>query len=245
FEASSNMTAVQSVKTSIVSIILGQELHFPPHRLIELGISSLLHNIGMLKLPSELYMSDKILSEQERKVISTHPILAFKTLKAQQYPMNVCLAVLESHENMDGSGYPQHLNGAHINQYSKIIAICSSYAAMTSKRPFRISMNAYQAMLELLKMRDIRYDSHMLNVLVKSLSLYPIGTFVQIKNGAQGMVVNTQADKPRAPIIRLLRESTGEIYRKSSTVSTDKPEYQITAVLPPDKTTALKAALKH
>ena len=232
FDSSVKAITLHSVKTTVIGIILGQELRLPTHKLIELGMACLLHEIGMLKLPGQLYMSDKLLGEQERKTISAHPILAFKILRALNFPMNVCLAVLESHENVDGSGYPQHLRAARISEYGKILPIISSYVAMTSERPFRKAMNGHLAIIELLKNRGTRYDPSLVNTLVKLLSIYPIGTFVKVKNGATGMVMETFRDKPKAPLVKLIRGPKGEAYKESPIISTDNEDYQIIAILP-------------
>ena len=243
FASASNYVVTHSVKTAAIGIILGQELRFPPHRNIELGMACLLHEFGMLKLPGQLYMSDKILGEQERKAISAHPVLAFKILKAKNFPMNICLAILESHENVDGSGYPQGLPGPRISQYGKILSVASSYVAMTSERPFRMALDGHHAIVELLKNRDTRYDPVILNTLVRTLSLYPIGTFVKVKSGASGMVIETLQDKPKEPTVRLLQGPQGETYKESPIVNTSNAGHQIVGTLPPHKAGSLKAAL--
>ncbi|AHC14793.1 HD-GYP domain-containing protein [Salinispira pacifica] len=244
FQVNINYIVVHSVKTTIVGTILGLEMHLPPHKMIELATTCLLHEIGMIKLPSQLYMTDKLLNEKERKAITAHTALGFKILRTHDYPMAVCLGVLESHENIDGSGYPRNLTGERISQYAKIVSVASSFAAMNSDRPFRVALDGHHAVVELLKNRGTRYDAGVLSGLVKALSVYPIGTFVQVENGAQGMVVKTFQEHPRTPLVKLLLGPKGGQYMENPVVNTLNEEYRIVGVIPNTKASKLREALK-
>lgn len=217
-----NYLVIHSVKTFIVGIAVGLSLKLPNHRLIELGSALLLHEIGMVKLPPKIYMSNKSLTPEERKAITAHTLLGFKVMKAEGYPMSVCLGVLESHENVDGSGYPRGLTGDKISLYAKIISVVSSYAALSSERPFREAVDGHNTILELLKNRGKRYDELILRALIQNLSIYPLGTFVEINGGAKGMVVQTNPEQPKAPVVKLLLSGSGEIFAETPLVDTSK-----------------------
>lgn len=244
FSADINYIVVHSVKTAIIGMVLGMELKLAPFKLIELGTTCLLHEIGMIKLPSQLYMTDKILSEQERRAITAHTALGFKILRSNDFPMSICLGVLESHEHMDGSGYPRNLTSERISIYAKIVAVASSYAAMTSDRPFRIALDGHHAVLELLKNRGTRYDENVLKSLIRALSIYPIGTFVRVRNGAQGMVVQTFQESPKTPHVKLLLGPKEERYLENPIVNTTSDDFEIVEVVSPAKAGKLRAAMK-
>lgn len=168
-----NYIVVHSVKTTILGLAIGLTLKLPQHRLIELGTASLLHEVGMIRLPPQLYLSDRKLTPQEKKAITAHPVLGFKILKSFSFPMGVCNAVLESHEAVDGSGYPRGLTSEKISLYAKIMLVSGSYAALTSKRPYREAQDAHLSLLDLLKLRGTQYDETVLRALVINLSIYP------------------------------------------------------------------------
>ena len=132
-----NYLASHSVKSTIISVVLGSYLKLPAHRLIELGTAALLHEIGMVKLPPQLYMTNKPLAPQERKAILTHPILGYNILRSLSFPLSVCLAALEHHERENGAGYPRSMTGEKISLYAKIISVSCSYEALTSSRPYK------------------------------------------------------------------------------------------------------------
>jgi len=203
-----NYLATHSVRSTILSIIIGTYIKLPNHRLIELGVAALLHETGMLKLPSNIYLSQRQLSPQEQKAIITHPVLGYSLLKSFDFPLSVCLAALEHHERENASGYPRRLTSEKIGLYSKIIAVACSYEALSSKRPHKEAKDGYTGMLELLKNEGKRYDDTIVRALVLSLSIYPIGLYVLLSNGKKGQVVDVNPENPRFPIVQVFGELT-------------------------------------
>jgi len=203
-----NYLATHSVRSTILSIIIGTYLKLPIHRLIELGVAALVHETGMLKLPSQIYLNQRALSAHEQKAILTHPILGYTMLKSFDFPLAICLAALEHHERENASGYPRRLSGEKITLYSKIIAVACSYEALSSRRPHKEAKDGYTGMLELLKNEGKRYDDTIVKALVLSLSIYPIGLYVLLSNGKKGQVVDVNPENPRFPIVQIFGEFT-------------------------------------
>ena len=210
-----------SVNATILSIIIGDYLKAPPHRLIELGNACLLHEIGMLKLPPELRRSSKKINEEERKVIISHTAIGYRILKNISAPENVALACIEHHERMDGSGYPRSLLGDKITEYAKIIAVACSYDAIVSKRPYKVSaLDGHSAIKDLLQKNRKQYDDRVLKALVYTLSVYPVGTAVLLSNQSRGVVIKTDPDKPRCPVVKVTIDPEGKKLADSPLIQT-------------------------
>jgi len=203
-----NYLATHSVRSTILSIIIGTYLKLPNHRLIELGVSALVHEAGMLKLPSNIYLTRRQLNTKELKAIITHPVLGYSMLKNLNFPLSICLAALEHHERENATGYPRRLTGDKISLYSKIIAVACSYEALNSKRPHKEAKDGFTGMLELLKNEGKRYDDTIVKALVVSLSIYPIGMYVLLSNGKRGQVVDVNPENPKFPIVQIYGEFT-------------------------------------
>ncbi len=228
---SKNYIVEHSAKTALLTAAVGITFKLPPHKLIELGTAGLLHEVGMVKLPPQIYMSDKPLTQQQRKAITTHTVLGFKILREYSFPMPVCLAVLECRERLDGSGYPRGLTDEKLSMYGRVIAVTSSFAALVSNRPFRPPKDAHASLMELLQGRRTLYDERVLRALVANLSLYPIGSYVELANGYRAIVVETNDADPRAPIVRLLVSEKGEPFAEQPTVKTTEQEYRVSRAL--------------
>ncbi|GHT86666.1 phosphohydrolase [Spirochaetia bacterium] len=193
-----------TVKSTILAIIIGSYLKLPSHRLIELGVATVLHEAGMLSLSAEVYTGTGALTQEEQKAILSHPLLGYKLLKSFDLPLSVAVAALEHHERENGGGYPRRLTGDKISFYSKIIAVACSYEAQTSKRPYKMTKDSFSGMVDMLKNEGKQYDDTVIRALVFSLSIYPIGLHVLLSDGRKGQVVDVNQEAPRYPLVQLL-----------------------------------------
>lgn len=231
-----------AVKSTIVSLAVGHTMKLASHRQLELGTVAMLHEIGMVRLPSQLYMTDRELTPKEKKAITTHTVLGFKILRQLSYPMSVCLGVLECREHMDGSGYPRGLTGDKLSVNARVVSITSAYAAMASVRPYRAPIDGHNIMLNLLKGRGSRYDETILKALVATMTLFPYGTYVELANGSSAVVADTDSSKPRNPKVRIVTNPSGAIIKDQPIVETEGDDYQIKGVLSAEEIARLRQA---
>ena len=134
---SESYIVTHSVKTAILALALADYLKLPPFKQIDLGTAGLLHEIGLLKIPESIYLSERPLSTDEKKALLAHPVLGFRVLRAAGFPATVSQAVLEQNERIDGSGFPRRVPGDKTSLFGKILAVATSYNAAISKRPYR------------------------------------------------------------------------------------------------------------
>ena len=202
-----NFIVMHSLRSTVIAIAVGLQLKLSLSKLTELGMSCMMHEIGLLRLSPQLYMTDKPLTISEKKALLSHPIAAYNILKSYNFPLSICLGALEHHERENGSGYPQKEDGSKISLYAKIIAVACSYETMTSSRQYRESQNGNAAMIELLKNTGNQYDEAVIKALLYSISLFPLGTYVYLSDGKIGMSVDVNPLDPKNPIIELINET--------------------------------------
>ena len=207
-----------SIRTAIHALAIADFLKLPPHKQIDIGTTALLHEIGMLRIPPEIYQHDRTLTDKERQTIAAHPVISYKVLKEAGFPSNICVGVLEHHEYINGMGYPRKLSGDNISLYGKIVGVASAYSAATSKRPFREEHDGHSTIMDLAKDMGKRYDERILRALIFTISIYPIGTYVKLTNGAVGVIVKTDPKQPKHPIVRLLLNENNNPYRDRPTI---------------------------
>ncbi|GHV74075.1 phosphohydrolase [Spirochaetia bacterium] len=199
-----------TVKSTILSIIIGSYLKLTHPRLIELGVAAILHEAGMLTLTPEIYTSTGALSKEDQKAILSHPVLGYKLLKSFDLPPAITAAALEHHERENGEGYPRRLTGEKITFYAKIIAVACSYEAQTSTRPYKMTKDSYSGMVNMLKNERKQYQDAVVRALVFSLSIYPIGLHVLLSDGRKGQVVDVNPEDPRYPLVQPQEAATAE-----------------------------------
>ncbi|MCK5672311.1 MAG: HD domain-containing protein [Spirochaetales bacterium] len=233
-----------SIKTTYLVLAIADFLKFPIHKQIEIGIAAILHKLGMLLLPSQLYQKQGSLTVKEIQVIRTHPVISYKTLKKAEFPVSIYVAILEHHEHINGSGYPRKLTGDKISLNGKILAVSSAFAAATTKRPYRTGLDGHSGIMDLLKGKGSKYDENILRTLVFIMSLYPIGTYVKMSNSAIGLVIKTNLNTPKHPILKLLVDEKGVPYKNKPILQTrPEDEIQIASTLKKEDVEILKPKL--
>ncbi|MCL2044151.1 MAG: HD-GYP domain-containing protein [Treponema sp.] len=212
-----NYLYAHTVRTTIIALIIGKYLKMPTHKLVELGISGLLHDIGMLSVPPELYLGSHPLSDDEKAIINHHPVYGYKILDTYNFPHAIKTAILQHHEREDGTGYPLKLDKTAISQCGKIIAVACSYEAITAQRNYRETGDLHEGILTIMKNKGKYYEAAVA-ALVNSLSVFPVGLYVLLSDGAKGKVININPYSPRFPVVHILNEktSTGRIVTRQT-----------------------------
>ncbi|NLM00136.1 MAG: HD-GYP domain-containing protein [Treponema sp.] len=224
-----NFIVSHAMRSTVLAVTIGLQLRLPLTKLVELGVSCLLHEIGMLKLPPSLYLSDRTLTPSEKNTMLTHPVISYNILKSYDFPLSICLGALEHHEKENGLGYPRRLKKDQISMYAKIISVACSFEAITAPRKYKEAQSMHVAMVEMLKNTGNQYDETVIKALLYSLSLFPIGTFVYLTNGKIAQVTDVNPENPKNPIVQLLgeKDASGE----PKTLQTSDTDVRILRVL--------------
>ena len=201
-----NFLVTHSMRTTVLAIAIALQLRMPLSKMVDLGVTSIIHEIGMLRLPPQIYMTDKKLTPGERSQILKHPVLGYTIVKDLSFPLNIQLGVLEHHEKENGTGYPQKKTGDKISTNAKIISVACSYEAISSPRSFRGERTTFEAIVELLQNRDRSYDDSIIRGLLYTVSLFPIGSYVYLSDRKIAQVIDSNPDNPKAPVVQYITE---------------------------------------
>jgi putative nucleotidyltransferase with HDIG domain len=183
-------TYLHSVSVCGLMISLAYSLEMSEDAIKEAGLAGLLHDIGMMTVTPEIRFKKGMLTEDEMAIIRSHPLEGYEMLKNSgefsEAVMDVCL---HHHERLDGSGYPDQLVGEEISQLARMAAICSTYDALTTERPYKKAMMSTDAIKEIFKRSVMHFDPTILEAFVKSVGIYPLGTLVRLKSDRLAIVV--------------------------------------------------------
>jgi len=218
-----------SMRSTVLAIAIGLQIRLPLTKLVDLGVACILHEIGQIRLPPQLYLSDRPLTNTEKKIMNTHPVLSYEILKSQDFPLSISLAALEHHERENGNGYPRRLTGDKISMFAKIISVACSFEAITAPRQYKSAQSSYAAMVDMLKNSGNQYDETVIKALLYSLSLYPIGSYVFLSDGKIGQIVDANPSNPRNPIVQLYNQTDKN--GDPITISTNNNTVKIVRVL--------------
>jgi len=199
-----------TINVTILSIHLAKQLDFGTNEIEEIGIGTMLHDTGMTKVPDSVLEKEGSLTDKEYKLVQQHPRFKKDVLKdAKGLSYFARSVVLQHHERMDGSGYPHGLDGSEISRFARLVAVTDSYDAMVSPRVYSDRKTSYQAMQAIISEAGSSYDKKMARYFYQNMAVYPIGSVVELSNGAVG-VVHDATDAPMRPKIKLILDENGE-----------------------------------
>jgi len=188
------------VLTAVYAIIMGIQLKMPENRLVELTVAAIMHKIGFLRIPPQLYSEDRLLTPKELVTFKSHPVVSYRILKEANFPITVCVGVLEHHEREDGSGYPRGINSEKISIFGKILSVACSFEAAVGQKRHGYGINAS---LDVVRNTNKQYSDVVLKSLLFSISIFPIGTFVQLSDKRIGQVLDINPKNLNYPVILL------------------------------------------
>jgi HD-GYP domain-containing protein (c-di-GMP phosphodiesterase class II) len=157
-----------SIRTAVLAIAIGMQLSLTDPHIVDLGVAALIHEIGKLRLPPQLYIGNHQLTPSELELLHTHPRLGAEILAAGSFPNPVVTGVFHHREREDGSGYPQHLADGNISTYGKIIAASCSFETISSPRIAKTKEEAVKDMVAFLNNTNHRFDPRVITALKQS-----------------------------------------------------------------------------
>jgi HD-GYP domain-containing protein (c-di-GMP phosphodiesterase class II) len=205
-------TYYHSVNVAVLSIVLGVALKMDREELCNLGFAALLHDIGKVFVSRDILNKAGRLTPAEFEEIKTHSLLGCNHIKKGYGVANsTYMAILDHHEKYEGGGYPNNLKGDNISWYGRIISVADVYDALTSDRPYRKALLPSDAMEYVMASTTVQFDPSVVEVFVKKIAPYPIGTCVKLSNGLTGIVVENYEHLCMRPRIRIFMDHDRDV----------------------------------
>lgn len=219
------------VDTAIVAMLVARRLKKSPSVISSIVAASLTMNVGMFKQQYDFQAKVGPLTDVDREIIRNHPEEGVRILKQAGVTDTEWLTcVLQHHENEDGSGYPFGKKNMEISQNAKIISIADRYCARVSAREYRRSQQADIAVRDLLAEDKKSINAILGACFTKELGVYPVGSFVKLKNGEVGMVTR-RGDSAATPNVHVLKGTSGQTLANPILRDTSSPEFALDHVL--------------
>jgi putative nucleotidyltransferase with HDIG domain len=197
-------TYMHSVAVCALMIALGRQLKLDEELIRKLGIAGLLHDLGKAMMPMEVLNKPGKLSDDEFRIMKSHPEEGCKLLQDSQGIDDITFdVVLHHHEKTDGSGYPKGLKDKEISLYAKMGAVCDVYDAITSNRPYKAGWCPAESLRRMAEWANGHFDPTVFQAFVKSLGIYPIGSLVRLNSGRLGLVIEQSARSLLTPRIKV------------------------------------------
>ncbi|TWT61946.1 HD-GYP domain-containing protein [Rubinisphaera italica] len=191
--------------TMSIAAILGHS----EEDITQAGIGCMIARIGITPELQRLMNLNRELSTLERLEIKKYPGLTWHALEKISDLSNTARQVAwQINERWNGTGYPRGRIGRQIHPLARIAAVADVYIALTSMRPYRSAMTPYQAIKMLLTdTQNTLFDPDAFRGLLKTTSLFPIGSLVELSNGFVAEVLRNNPESYDMPVVKALLDS--------------------------------------
>jgi HD-GYP domain-containing protein (c-di-GMP phosphodiesterase class II) len=207
-------TFVHSVNVSIYAIAMGLRLGLPRPQLAELGFAAIFHDIGKTRIPRDLLNKPGRLNSSDWELLREHPIHGVKlignSMTLDTYSARAMLVAFEHHKNLDGSGYPYIDRTCELNFYSRIVAICDFFDAITSRRRYKSEdVGIETAFSEMMKLSASKFDPLLIKVFLNLIGFYPAGTLLLLDTGELAIAISTNPEQIARPRVKIIANTLG------------------------------------
>ena len=161
-----------SLHVAVYAMSIGNKLNLGSKQLLQLGISGILHDVGLKKIDKILLEKTTELEISETEEIQKHPLWSVEMIKQNNIIDPIIIdAILHHHEQQDGAGYPNRLNADKISDFASILSICDVFDALTGKRSYREAYTSFEAIKMMLKDQSMaqKFNREYLQILLKSI----------------------------------------------------------------------------
>lgn len=234
--------ASHCIDVCVLALIVGVEYGCAEADRETLGIGALLHDIGYVRLPRNVYRKSSALTEHEKTLMQQHPQLAAVVLsQGDPLPEAVTRIIAQHHECLDGSGFPHKLKNGAISTLAQLVGLVDTYDGLVGARPGRAPLLPHDAIRQLFVLGEKgRYDKALIEVAIKSLGVYPIGSLIKLNTSEKAVVTGLNHTDRLKPRIRIISGPTGDLHKIPIDVdltitNPDEPTRTILRALDPDQ----------
>lgn len=195
--------AHHAMNVMVLSLLLGKAAKATEEEMRCLGLGALFHDVGKTDVPPRVLRNANRTSAEEQ-FYQAHVGYGIKNIAAiRDMPVAVKNIIACHHERWDGGGFPNRLAAAKIPKLSRIVAIANRYDNLCNPFDLKVAKTPAEAVAYMFKREAGFYDPELLNVFVKSLGVYPPGSFVALSDGSIGLVIETNSNDLLHPLIML------------------------------------------
>lgn len=160
-------TAGHQLKVARLAVEIARELGWSSEKIEGVRLGAMIHDIGKIYVPSEILNTPSKLSDLEFKVIRRHPQVGYEIVQDVEFPWPVAQVILQHHERLDGSGYPNQLTGEQIIPEARVLAVADVVEAIASHRPYRPALGIDLALQEITQGRGTLFDAEVVDACLR------------------------------------------------------------------------------
>jgi len=156
--------------SAVLAVAIAKKMGLSEENIEGIRLGATVHDIGKVHIPADILNYPRALTEFEYEIVKAHPLVGYEILESTAFPWPIKEMILQHHERLDGSGYPNGLKGDDIIAEAKVLAVADVVDAMTSHRPYRAALSVEDAIAEIEGGRGTLYDPATVDACVQLLN---------------------------------------------------------------------------
>ncbi|MFC1525303.1 HD-GYP domain-containing protein [Candidatus Latescibacterota bacterium] len=198
-------TAMHCMNVCTLVVAVAQADGVEAGTLTQITSAALLHDVGKTRVPLEILNKPGRFEPDELQEMRKHAVYSADIMQEDGNFNEEQIAIAsQHHEMLDGSGYPYGLKGEEIHPYARMTAVADVYDALTAKRVYKPAMPMHQALMRLHKNRDTEFDAHFVDLFVRALGVYPVGSLVELNTRELAVVFEPNPDNSHKPTVGII-----------------------------------------
>lgn len=205
-------TYFHSVNVGVLSMLVGTSMDLNRKQLHQLGLASMLHDIGKVFIPLDILNKPGKLTDDEFQIMRSHSLKGYEYFENKNIiPLISNIGILDHHERYDGKGYPFQKENRETSLYGKIIAIADVFDALTSDRPYRKALSPFDATEYIMGGCNSQFNDEIVKLFIQKIAPYAQGTSVVLSNGWIGIVALNYYDACLRPLVKIINKGLEDI----------------------------------
>lgn len=198
-EAAGDKASLHAVNVAVISLLMGKTFGLSAQEMVDLGVGSMLHDIGKIELPERVRHREEHFTPAENQFYQEHVAHGVTIAKKMGLAAGATLVIAQHHEHADGSGFPLRLNSDRMTIASRIVSLINRYDNMCNPHVPSRALTPHEALSLLFAQGKNRYDTAILGGFIKMMGVYPPGSVVQLTDDRYAMVVSVNSSRPLKP----------------------------------------------
>ncbi len=198
-EGAGERASLHAINVTTIALLLGRTMGMDSVQLNELGMGSLLHDIGKLALPERLRWKDSNFSKAERHLYEEHVARGIEFARAMKLSDAAQAVIAQHHELADGHGYPNRLKGEAITPLARIVGLVNCYDSLCNPANPTQAVTPHEALSLIFAQMKKQFDLGVLMPFIRMMGVYPPGSVVELSDGSFALVVSVNSSRPLKP----------------------------------------------
>ncbi len=204
-----------SLSVCTLSVLLGKLLGYEKHMLHPLAMGALLHDIGLLRLPTDIVRPIRTLSDSDQKLYQQHPDLAVEILQKSKGMTPEIIEMIAAHHHVTSSSSPQGSQKDDWNKLGQVLRVVDVYDELLTGQGWQKPLPVKDALGELYQQgQRTEVDINLVSHLISQIGIYPIYSLVELNTGERGIVTAVTPGQLLEPVVLVIQDAHHRLYEE-------------------------------